>query len=967
MEMPFHVVGEDEPSLQGLLEARAATKQGNIICYPLGDTSTPIKVSYLDFYMRAIHLSRIVRHLPSFQDRHPILLYFHEHWENIVWFWAVMLANGVPVLSPSFSSVEEHRHQHIRGLSKLLEHPICITHQSLLHLFAAEESLLQLHTVESLSHEKPALDPSQSIPVMGSPPECLAFTGGQSLAMLMLTSGSTGNAKAVCITHRQVFAAISGKASVRPLNQGQPYLNWIDLNHVASLVEIHIQALWLGVDQIHVCAPDVVSSPTLFLDLLSQYKVSRTFAPNFFLGHLASALESRSYSDSNPAWDLSGLQLITSGGEANDVNTTVATSLLLQRYGAKPNVIAPGFGMTETCAGAIFNLSCPRYDVEQGHSIASLGKCMKGIDMRIIANSGLATPGEIGDLEVSGDVVFEGYYRNPVANADAFPSNDGWFRTGDQAYINSDGHLCLLGRKKDVININGVKIASSDIELAIEQTLGLRVKRFVVFPSRALHTEQITICYVPDAWPHGPKAMAEIEEMASQACIAGFSAIPLVFSLREASLPSLPTSALGKISRAKMSSLFEKSVFDEDVSSHKQVLDDYRRRTELCGSVFSPPTGIEAALIDDFAQTVGRSHEAMGPETRLFELGFTSMDLIRLKRRIDTRLGIKVPLIVLMKNPTARTLASALARDCYLGAGANDQPKSVAVLEYDPIVTLKDSGKKTPLWLVHPGVGEALVFVGLAQQLADDDRPVYALRARGFEGQAAFSCIDEVVTTYVQAIQQRQKEGPYALAGYSYGAMLAFEIAKKLDAIEKSKSKTVPAVRFLGSFNLPPHIKSRMKQLSWNKCLLHLTFFLGLTSEEYAEKTDNAEYSAADPTNALAEVVRASNPARMVELGLDDVALARWTDVAYGLQSMAVAYEPCGQVDAIDVFHAIPLKAAAASREEWVSDHLSKWRDFSKAEPRYHAVGGAHYTLIGPDHVVMFSKNLKMAMEARGV
>lgn len=85
------------------------------------------------------------------------------------------------------------------------------------------------------------------------------------------------------------------------------------------------------------------------------------------------------------------------------------------------------------------------------------------------------------------------------------------------------------------------------------------------------------------------------------------------------------------------------------------------------------------------------------------------------------------------------------------------------------------------------------------------------------------------------------------------------------------------------------------------------------------------------------------------------------------MQSMASDYNPDGMVDVLDVFHAIPLKMAAASREEWVTKHLSRWRDFCRTEPRLYAVGGAHYTMLGPDHVSGFSLTLQAALKARGL
>ncbi|PHH91976.1 hypothetical protein CDD83_9539 [Cordyceps sp. RAO-2017] len=941
--------------LQDVLRARSQSGSPHkMVFFSLDGTSGPREVSYPALYRLATENSGMIRSLDGFAEGAPVLLHLDDQWDTILWFWSVLLAGGLPVLSSPFSNVDEHRRQHTRGLSTLLESPICITRTRSLPLFDGKHSFT-MHSVESLSSRR-----------QGAGEEVVGAPAGRDddLAMLMLTSGSTGNAKAVCLTHSQIMAAVEAKASVRPLTPGRPFLNWIGLDHVAGLVEIHIQAMLLDVDQIHVHAANVTAQPASFLDLLSRYRVSRSFAPNFFLAKLVSTMQQQGPPEGRP-WDLSDLTVLASGGEVNDVKTCVDASALLERYGAPPNVITPGFGMTETCAGAIFNLNCPDYEVGKGLAVASLGRCMKGIEMRVTAPaaadgaSRLARPNEAGELEVRGDVVFKRYYRNPKATAEAFTA-DGWFRTGDQALIDSDGNLCLMGRFKDVMNINGVKVASADIQASLEQSLGARVARVVAFPSKADYTEQITVAYIPKEWPMTAKDMADIEGLAVQACIMSGGPRPLVLFLSPASVSKLPMSALGKISRAKMRTLFEQGVFVDDVESHRQAVGDYKREQRQLGAA-TVVSDAEADLMNDFALTLNIELDTVGVETPIFELGCKSMDLIRLKHRMDTRLGIEVPIVMLMKYPTARLLAAALNLESAGGAAANLE--ETGVIAYDPVVVFRSTGSKTPLWLVHPGVGEVLVFIGLAQHLNDDDRPVYALRARGFEpGQQRFASIDETVEAYLKAIRSRQPEGPYALAGYSYGTMLAFEVSKRLNQIGGPGT-----VGFLGSFNLPPHIKKRMRHLNWNVCLLHLSYFLGLTTEEWTHGIETEEFRAKPRADALAQVMHKSDKERLYELGLDDQGLARWTEVAFGLQSMAVDYEPGGQVGVIDIFHAIPLKMAAGSREEWVNEHLSKWKDFCATAPKFHEVGGAHYTMIGPEHVVGFSNKLKAALRDRGL
>ncbi|KJZ69764.1 hypothetical protein HIM_10847 [Hirsutella minnesotensis 3608] len=927
-----------------LLRCAQLEPSPRLIFYGLGNKTRPETLSCRELLAQATRNGRVLQALPNFRHHHPVAVYLDDHEDAIVWFWSVLLAQGVPVLLPRLSGIDHHRRQHLEHLSVLLQSPVCITRQESLPLFDGSHDLC-IHTVESLARH--------------SPNEQLHEKGRfNSLAFLMLTSGSIGNSKAVRLTHVQVLSAIAGKASVRSIPAGQPFLNWIGLDHVASLVEIHLQALWLGVDQVHVHAADVVSSPVTFLDLIQRHRICRTFAPNFFLKKVVAAVSVDRLPVSGASWDLSCLAVLATGGEMNDIKTCVAASRLLEDMGAPRHVITPGFGMTETCAGAIFNLDCPDYDVASGRAVASLGKCMRGIEMRVAAasvESPLSGAQNSGELQIRGTVVTDGYYGDPEATAAAF-TPDGWFRTGDLAMVDSNGNLCLLGRTKDVINVNGVKLAADDLQSSLEQTLGDRIARVICFPSQheGDGSEGIMIAYTPRAWPLSLAARADIDNLVFQTIMASSGCQARVFAITQGSQGLLPTSTLGKISRAKMQALFERGLFNNDYKLHQSLMQQLR---DVSGSNLDcVASKDEQSLIDDFAITLDAGAVTIGVHMSLFELGFTSTDLIRLKKRIDTRLGITLPVISLIKNPTARSLAAFLKDQRASAVG-----QAAFEATYEPVVTLRPNGNKAPLWLIHPGVGEVLVFVGLAQQLAD--RPVHALRARGFEpGQAGFGSISEITETYVVAIRRRQPRGPYALAGYSYGTMLAFEMAKRLEAEDGPG-----AVRFLGSFNLPPHIKQRMLQLDWTACLLHLTYFLGLTTAAYADDVDLAHLRSLSREKVLDTMLNVADAGRLHELGLGRDHLARWADVAYGLQRLAVDYEPQGTVDAIDVFHAEPLQVAASSRQDWIDNHLSKWKDFCRTAPRFHEVGGAHYTMIGPDHVVDFASKLTAALLERGL
>ncbi|KAL8846280.1 MAG: hypothetical protein Q9198_011305, partial [Flavoplaca austrocitrina] len=156
--------------------------------------------------------------------------------------------------------------------------------------------------------------------------------------------------------------------------------------------------------------------------------------------------------------------------------------------------------MTETCAGAIFNRECPIVDIKAGREFATLGTCVPGIEMRIlpVAHASVGSMDTEGALEIRGLVVFEKYFNDDESTRMAF-TDDGWFKTGDLASINSRGYLQLSGRSKELININGVKYLPHELEAAIDQAgiTGITESFVICFAHRpsGSSTEEIYVIY----------------------------------------------------------------------------------------------------------------------------------------------------------------------------------------------------------------------------------------------------------------------------------------------------------------------------------------------------------------------------------------------------------------------------------------------------------------------------------------
>ncbi|KAJ5634737.1 Thioesterase [Penicillium herquei] len=958
-----------EPDILSLLN-QSSTSTAGIIAYPEGSNASPVQISYSQLRDWASQKAAWLLEHNEYRQGGVTLVHFKHHLDNIVWFWASILAGSVPALSPPLVNTSEGRQAHFKHLHTILEDPLVLTRSELLQSEFGENDVLRVIPVESDRH----VDSKQGSPInrslsssgedSGNGPSTSGswnwkFPASQpvnpqleDVAVLMLTSGSSGHAKAVGLTHEQIFAALRGKLTAIEASQDAAVLNWIGLDHVASLTEVHLLAMYAGVTQVQVQAVEVLGDPLHFLRLLSKHDVWMSFAPDFFLRKLLAKLDEAS-SEEKQGIDLSKLKVLTSGGELNNVDTGVRVTEYLQKLGAKPsNIIIPGFGMTEICAGAIFNRKFPEIDRKALRESGVLGTPVPGIEMRVTplgtarevpSNDLSPTTNDAGLLELRGPIVFPRYFNNDEATNDAF-TEDGWFKTGDLATIDSQGQLHLAGRLKELININSVKYLPYEIEEAIEYARIPGVAPSFVacfsYKETTISPEKIFVVYQQDYEADDTDARIAALHAIVRTVVLVTSSRPLVLPLPPGILQK---TTLGKLSRPKISNALTEGKYAEYLKRDHEAVDLYRKT-----HISAPRNDTEKTLMSLFKDTIGLDI-GMDIDMPILDTGISSVELMKLKRSAELTFEIKeIPMLIILSHTTIRSLADAIQK--FKG----DEYTS----EYDPVVTLQPHGSKTPLWLFHPGVGEVLVFMALAQYFPD--RPVYAFRPRGFNpGEQTFRDRDELVDTYYAALRKKQPHGPYALAGYSYGSVLAFEISKQLEAIGED-------VKFLASFNLPPHIRDRMRKLDWTAGLVHIAFFCQIITEDHAEAFAPVLRGLPEDEQ-IDKLLAQSDPVRTAELGLTHDSLHTWVNVAFSLQKIGWNYDPSGSVSCMDVFFCQPLKDVASSREEYRYEKLNHWIDFVRDDLKYHEVGGEHYTMIGPEHVPKFQQTLKNVMAARGL
>ncbi|MEU9789586.1 non-ribosomal peptide synthetase [Streptomyces sparsogenes] len=854
------------------------------------------------------------------EPRDKVALLLDDQREFLTVFWACLLGGFVPCPMVPLPGDPARWAAQLAHVDRLLDRPLLVTTEAM-RAELPEVPGLAVAPVEGLGGGEPAPDIHRADP--------------EDLALLVLTSGSTGNSKAVMLSHGNLLASMAGKADKQRLTAADTTFNWISYDHVAALLEAHMLPLSVGANQLHAPASLILEEPLRFLRIVSRHKVTMTFTPNFLLGPLNSAVYelAEETASGGEGLDLSALRHIVSGGEANVVATGEAFLANYAPYGLRPSALWPAFGMTETCAGSIYNRDFPAADA--GQEFANLGTPIKALSIRVADDEHRALPpGEVGELQLSGPMITAGYYNNEQATREAF-TPDGWFRSGDLGRID-DGRLTLVGRSKDSIIVNGVNYFSHELEAVLEQLDGVAGGYVAAFPTRrpGSDTEQLVVAVAPETAEDDEAGLYRLLTAVRSTVVMHWGFRPsLILPLPK---EAFPKTSLGKTLRQRMRARLESGGFDEVIARVAELT------TRRLGGYTAPEGERERVLAEIYAEMFELAPDEVSVTASFFDLGGTSLDILRLRRQVARRLGVAdLPVITVLTAPSVRQLAARLGE-----GGAS------AARAYDPVVPLQSRGDKTPLFCVHPGVGEVLVFVNLAKYFVGD-RPFYALRARGFnEGEKPFESFEEMVGTYVDAIRATQPHGPYAVAGYSYGGAVAFEIAKALEAQGER-------VDFVGSFNLPPHIKYRMDELDFVETATNLAFFLDLINKKQSLDLPG-QLRGLPKEEQLAHLLEIAPPDRLAELDLDLAKFTAWAELAGGLTDLGRTYTPTGTTRSMTVFYAIPLRG---TKEDWLNNELRRWDEHTTEANRYIDVPGEHYTLMGPQHVAAFQAILRRELD----
>jgi len=310
------------------------------------------------------------------------------------------------------------------------------------------------------------------------------------VAIILLTSGSTGLPKGVEQTQEALLSLCAGTADKLDLSRQDKSLNWMPIDHVGGIVMLHILDIYLGMEQLQVSTEYILESPIRWLDLLSTHKITVSWAPNFAYGLINEAVSNTDEAQSL-SWDLSSVRHLINGGEAVNNETCHRFISLLAPRGLIENAIVPTWGMSETSSGVLFNTHyAPRLPV-------SVGTPIRGTALRVVDDrSNIVPEGVIGHLQIKGPSVTKSYRNNDRENRTVF--HDDWFSSGDRALI-IYGEVIITGREKETIIVNGVNHYSHDIESSLNDLSDVHTGECAAISIRSNDSEsdELVIFFTP--------------------------------------------------------------------------------------------------------------------------------------------------------------------------------------------------------------------------------------------------------------------------------------------------------------------------------------------------------------------------------------------------------------------------------------------------------------------------------------
>ncbi len=570
------------------------------------------------------------------------------------------------------------------------------------------------------------------------------------LAYVMYTSGSTGQPKGICVTHRGVVRLVKN-SNYANLTSEETFLQLAPIAFDASTFEIW--GCLLNGGKLVLFPEQQLSLETLGQTIRHHQITTLWLTAGLFNLMVDERVE-----------DLKPLRQLLAGGDV----LSVPHVQKFRQHNQNCQLIN-GYGPTENTT---FSCCYPIENSKQVTNSIPIGKPIANTQVYILDKYLQPVPiGVPGELCIGGDGLARGYLNRPELTEEKFIPNpfsnskftrqnlksDRLYKTGDLARYLPNGNIEFLGRIDNQVKIRSFRIELGEIEFILSQHP--QVREAVVIDREDQPGNKSLVAYLV------PK-----QEAVSLSKLRQFLAQKLPdYMLPSAfvELEAMPLTPNGKVDRRAL---------PPPVQAFPKLESEF----------VSPRNLIQEMLARIWAEVLSFESFNFGPSQlniydNFFDLGGHSLVAVRLISRVREVFQLALPLRQLFESPTIAELAKYIEterRTNRLGQQTETKP-------WFSLLAIQPGGSQRPFFLLPGGGGGEIEFIIYAKlvYLLGQEQPVYGLQARGLDGkQEPHPQVEAMATDYIKEIRAIQPEGPYLLGGECTGGVVALEMAQQLQA-----------------------------------------------------------------------------------------------------------------------------------------------------------------------------------------
>lgn len=713
-----------------------------------------------------------------------------------------------------------------------------------------------------------------------------------SLAYVLFTSGSTGQPKGVAMTHRGLARLIRWQ-----VGSGRPGLRTLQFTATSFDVTFQEVLSTLATGGCLVVASEAIRrDPSALVETIAEQRIQRLFLPYVALQLLAVTAARRGVV-------LDSLEHVVTAGER-----LIITPAIRELFAAIPGCrLDNHYGPTETHLVTSFTLPDDRAGWP---AVPAIGPPVDGVRCHVLGERlEPVAEGDVGELYVSGAALARGYVNDAARTAERFvadPFEPGarLYRTGDLVRAATGGTYEFVGRADAQLKVRGFRVEPAEVEDALLRHPS--VDAAAVGLREVADGVSVLVAYLQTA---GPVSHRELTDHLRGLLPA------YMLPARYLTVESMPRTATGKIDGRALAALDLPAVAEPAAEPAPEA-----------PSLADVVTGIWTRVL---------GHDEFEPDDDFFDVGGDSLLATWVVAELRQALGRPVELSTFLEFSTVEELAAELS------AAA---PEASGVRPSSQIVTLRPGPSNRSLYLMHPLGGELIGYRELARA---STAPVRLLGIGWAGAPPAFGTpIEEIAKIHVEQLRTIEPDGPYRLAGWSFGGVLAFEMARQLHAAGGT-------IEFLGLLDANPLIDP-ITGLAMAE-----TPFLGLLDEVVARLDDPATTGA-----DLAELTSGETWLQLmgapIAAGADSGYLRTVLDTARACMNAAMRYEPGPYAGPLTLFQAA---GAGAERQERLAAAL---REICAGPFTAVEVPGDHWGFMRGEHVTRAATELDAALERAG-